>query len=204
MLKDFDAQVYRIIFALGLAFLSQVSSWASQSPFATEGNVMTTTDVTSLGPGPGTYALVLSSPCEAEISVGRLGVLAIRQGFYVYVGSAFGPGGVRGRVARHVIHGRTRHWHVDYLWPTLRVDEIWYSHDPRRREHDWARILRSSRSGSVPLRRFGASDCRCDAHLLFFEQAPSIGAFREQLHTRIRGHHSVRRVRSELRHELVQ
>jgi len=123
---------------------------------------------------------------DAEIRVGRIGVLRIRRGFYVYVGSAFGPGGVRARVERHVRRSPVRHWHVDYLWPALQVAEIWYSHDPKRREHDWARILRRAMGCSVPLRRFGASDCGCEAHLLFFEQRPCFGSFRAQVHSPMR------------------
>ena len=41
---------------------------------------------------PGTYALVLRFSSGLEIVVGRLGVLAVQPGFYVYVGSALGPG----------------------------------------------------------------------------------------------------------------
>jgi len=155
---------------------------------------MAMSGLASVASHPGTYALVCRPSCEAEIPVGRLGVLPVRYGFYVYVGSAFGPGGVRARVARHVNHGLSRHWHVDYLWPVFRIGEIWYSHDPMRREHEWVRILRHAMGCSVPLRRFGASDCRCEAHLAFFEQLPSFGAFRAQVHTTICDHHAVRRV----------
>ena len=125
--------------------------------------------------------------------MGRLGVLAIRPGYYVYVGSAFGPGGVRARVARHVGQGARRHWHVDYLWPLLWVGEIWYCHDPIRREHEWAGILLHAMRSSVPLRLFGASDCRCEAHLAFFEQRPSFGSFLARVHAAIRGHGTVSR-----------
>jgi Uri superfamily endonuclease len=148
----------------------------------------------AIGSRPGTYALVCRASREAEIAVGRLGVLPVRPGFYVYAGSAFGPGGVRARVARHVNRSLNRHWHVDYLWPALRVAEIWYSHDPVRREHEWVRILRHAMGCAVPLPRFGASDCRCEAHLAFFRQSPSFGAFRAHARRTIGGHHAMRRV----------
>src|SRR5512139_785094 len=141
--------------------------------------------VAALAPHPGTYALVCRCSCRDEIAVGRLGFLAMRKGFYVYIGSAFGPGGIRARVARHVSRPVSRHWHIDYLWRSVRVAEVWYSHDPVRREHDWARILRRAEGSSVPLRQFGASDCRCEAHLLFFEQAPSLAWFRAQRAQRV-------------------
>ena len=128
----------------------------------------------------GTYALVFRSAHVFEAPIGRLGVLPIRRGYYVYVGSAFGPGGVYARVARHVSHSPRRHWHVDYLWPALQIVEVWYSHDPVLREHQWARALRAMGS-SIPLLHFGASDCRCESHLTFFRRRPSIQSFRMQL-----------------------
>lgn len=141
----------------------------------------------------GTYVLVCRSSRETEVEVGRLGKLPIRRGYYLYVGSAFGPGGVAARVARHLRHGPKRHWHVDYLWPVLRIVEIWYSHDPRRREHQWAHILRRAIGFSVPLPGFGASDCGCDSHLAYSTARPSFGSFQAHVHRIIPGHHALRR-----------
>ncbi|MFQ5579314.1 MAG: DUF123 domain-containing protein [Nitrospiria bacterium] len=50
---------------------------------------------------PGTYALILQSRSEARGQVGRLGQINLKPGYYIYVGSAFGPGGVQARVSRH-------------------------------------------------------------------------------------------------------
>ena len=155
---------------------------------------MTAADLDPLGPHPGTYALVCESVCGTEVSVGRLGALAVRKGWYIYLGSAFGPGGIRARVARHVSQSSNRHWHIDYLWPALRIGEIWYSHDPMRREHEWVRILRRVTGCSVPLQRFGASDCRCEAHLLFFARVPLLRSFRGHVYSAIPDHHSVERI----------
>ncbi|ELK52825.1 hypothetical protein D320_13259, partial [Haloferax sp. BAB-2207] len=47
----------------------------------------------------GTYALVFDAP-EATVEVGALGEHRFPAGAYVYVGSAFGTGGLR-RVRRH-------------------------------------------------------------------------------------------------------
>jgi Uri superfamily endonuclease len=142
----------------------------------------------------GTYALVLRSSCSAQIPVGRAGVLDVRCGDYVYVGSAFGPGGVRARVARHLAHGGRLHWHIDYLRRTLGVREIWYSHDPIPREHEWARILCQAMGRPASLPRFGASDCGCDSHLAFFARLPSFRAFRAHVQAAILHHHEVKRV----------
>ena len=79
---------------------------------------------------PGTYVLILWSRGVHRIRIGRLGELLTRPGFYVYVGSAFGPGGVRARVARHRRGCSRPHWHIDYLRSRTRLEEVWYSHDP--------------------------------------------------------------------------
>ncbi len=122
---------------------------------------------------PGTYALVLFSPVERVLDVGRLGPVLVPQGFLAYVGSAFGPGGVSARVSHHRRPTARPYWHIDYLRETIRLEEVWYSYDPDRPEHAWARALALQRGATCPVRRFGASDCRCPSHLLHFAARPS-------------------------------
>ena len=65
---------------------------------------------------PGTYALLLASTATRCLyALGGLGSLTLRPGWYVYVGSAFGPGGVCARLAHHRKRAARPHWHVDYL-----------------------------------------------------------------------------------------
>ena len=129
---------------------------------------------------PGTYALVLTASDPRRIEIGRLGRLAVRRGCYVYVGTAFGPGGLRARIGHHLRVARHPHWHIDYLGTAARPAEVWYSGDPVRWEHDWAGIFLGMPGSSVPLRRFGATDCTCDTHLFFFEAAPVFKDFRRR------------------------
>jgi Uri superfamily endonuclease len=49
----------------------------------------------------GTYALLLKLDKQERITVGRLGTFGFPAGYYLYVGSALGPGGLRARLARH-------------------------------------------------------------------------------------------------------
>ena len=51
---------------------------------------------------PGTYALILRASTAQTIQIGRLGDLVMQPGYYIYVGSAFGPGGLAARVGRHL------------------------------------------------------------------------------------------------------
>lgn len=133
---------------------------------------------------PGTYVLVLRAEAEQTIEVGALGTLTVRPGWYVYVGSAFGPGGLRARVRRHVRADGATHWHIDYLRAVTSVDAVWYTHDERRRECDWAAVLRDHKEARIPLERFGASDCGCASHLVVFDEPPSWTGFRQQVRTR--------------------
>ena len=130
---------------------------------------------------PGTYALVLESAASEVVAVGRLGRIDLRRGFYVYAGSALGPGGLRARIGRHLDPGRPLHWHVDYIKVAMRIVEVWYVADPVRREHAWARALGDLQNASIPLPGFGASDCRCAAHLFRFPTAPGLAAFTRAL-----------------------
>jgi Uri superfamily endonuclease len=115
------------------------------------------------------------------VQVGRLGELTPARGYYVYIGSAFGPGGVAARVARHHRVSKTRHWHIDYLRSIMVPAETWYSHDPERHEHEWAGVFLDGWRRSAPIEGFGASDCRCRSHLFFVGDRPELYRFRRTL-----------------------
>ena len=132
---------------------------------------------------PGTYTLIFSVSRKGQISIGKLGTLGLKTGFYIYVGSAFGPGGLKARIAHHCRKAARPHWHIDYLSSFLELNEIWYSYDPVQREHQWAKIFLNARGSSVPLSGFGSSDCRCKSHLFFYDSKPAIKTFRRKIYT---------------------
>lgn len=118
---------------------------------------------------PGTYVLILRLSCSAvDVRVGRLGCFRFLAGWYAYVGSARGPGGLAARLTRHLRSLKTMHWHIDYLRAQAQPVEIWYATGTQRRECAWALALFGLPGASVPVSRFGASDCRCPAHLIYF------------------------------------
>ena len=84
---------------------------------------------------PGTYVLILCVTTEQVTPVGRLGMTPLTPGYLTYIGSAFGPGGVRARVLRHARVGRSRHWHIDYLNTAATITDIWFTHHAEHREH---------------------------------------------------------------------
>ena len=140
---------------------------------------------------PGTYALILSASDADTIAVGKLGPLLIRKGYYLYVGSAFGPGGIRARLGHHLRPATAPHWHIDYLRIALAPAAVWVSNDHRRREHQWAAVLASMAGSAVPLRGFGASDCNCNSHLFFFKTIVRLNTFRQRVRHEIPDHATI-------------
>ena len=103
-----------------------------------------------------------------QLQIGRLGGMQLSKGWYIYVGSAFGPGGLAVRVSRHLQRHKTRHWHIDHLiWATT-VREVWYSQRQRDLEHCWVQATLDQPAAQNLLRGFGASDCQCLSHLVRF------------------------------------
>jgi Uri superfamily endonuclease len=137
---------------------------------------------------PGTYTLVFNSSIEKPINIGKLGTLLLEPGFYLYIGSSFGPGGLKARIRHHRNISSRPHWHLDYLSPTLRLCEIWYTYDQTRREHQWAEIHAQARGASLPLPGFGSSDCRCLSHLFFYKSKPSGSHYRRKIRTKFKDH----------------
>lgn len=113
----------------------------------------------------GTYILVLQMKKGATITIGKLGEFPFRKGTYVYVGSAFGPGGLSARLKHHLAVSLKPHWHLDYLRPFVTVTDIKISLENERLEHVWAEHLSTFPGMTVPIPGFGSSDCRCLSHL---------------------------------------
>lgn len=142
---------------------------------------------------PGAYALLLTIAEPLTLKVGQLGEMRLTPGCCIYAGSALGPGGLRARIAHHARIATCPHWHIDYLRRHAPLTELWYSYDPVRREHHWAALLQAL-GGAAPLPGFGASDCRCPAHLFHFATPPAWPVFSEALQTRHPDHAPLERL----------
>ena len=130
----------------------------------------------------GTYALVFHSSAPFQAVAGKLGLVFLSRGTWVYVGSAFGPGGLRSRLSHHLKPSHRPHWHIDYIKSDLRPVEIWTTTDPVKREHDWATLLSALDGASRPIEGFGATDCKCRSHLIHMTRPP--GFYRFEKHVR--------------------
>jgi Uri superfamily endonuclease len=135
----------------------------------------------NLSPHRGTYALMFRSEATLHADVGRLGAVVLPAGFWIYVGSAFGPGGLRARLAHHLRASPRPHWHLDYIKQGLLPLEAWTTLDPVRREHAWAQALSGMQAASRPVIGFGASDCSCRTHLIHFPRRPVFSTFKYRL-----------------------
>lgn len=128
----------------------------------------------------GSYALLCSLDGERVITVGRLGVCRFPPGYYLYVGSALGGGGLGARIARHLRREKRLFWHIDYFLAEAAVLEVWEAESRKRAECDWAATALEF-AGQIVVSRFGASDCRCPAHLIYWAEAADWAALAARL-----------------------
>jgi len=131
---------------------------------------------------PGIYALLITLDRSRNICIGRRGRFRFPAGFYLYVGSALGPGGLGGRLGRHLRAEKRLHWHIDYLLHATgaHITQMWATEGTARRECDWAHAALQLPGARIVIPHFGSSDCRCAAHLLGFAdlaKPPSLDAF---------------------------
>ncbi|GEM_PF-1031858 len=125
-------------------------------------------DVTSLATRPHSYVFVLFNQMKRVKTVGRLGRLEFRPGFYLYVGSA--RKNVLKRVKRHMRATKRIHWHIDYLTTgsgRMKPVDAYIFHGEF--ECEIAQFL--SRMLAT-IRGFGSSDCRCKGHLFYAGRMP--------------------------------
>jgi Uri superfamily endonuclease len=135
---------------------------------------------------PGAYALFLTLAQVQEVIVGRLGTFVFIPGWYVYLGSALGPGGLRARLGRHLRGVGKPHWHIDTLRPFAKVSGYcWAILNPKsaeipdlpRLECSWSHALADLPAARIPAPGFGSSDCPsgCPAHLIAFPVGYPVG-----------------------------
>jgi sugar fermentation stimulation protein A len=121
---------------------------------------------------PGTYLLLLRLAAPTELQVGRLGRLELPPGWYVYIGSALG--GLGPRLRRHARRGKVLHWHVDALREAAELVAVAFRVGRERLECAAAARVAALAGARAPAPRFGASDCRCATHLVYFESEPDL------------------------------
>jgi len=109
---------------------------------------------------PGAY--LLSIDLAKPIRVVRATAAILKPGRYLYAGSAYGPGGLRARIFRHMRRAKSCRWHIDQI---TRVADVSGARIlPHGNECD---LVEQYPEMPVPTPHFGSSDCRhCRSHLL--------------------------------------
>ncbi len=122
----------------------------------------------------GSYLLILHLQHHlAHIPIGHLGVFNFTAGYYLYIGSAFGAGGLPARLQHHQRHTKKRpHWHIDYIRPYMHILESWSVSGTPPLERLWCTILTTTQAFHIPIPGFGASDSPCRAHLFYTATHP--------------------------------
>ncbi len=109
-----------------------------------------------------TYVLVMELSHDAEIMVGKQGIIPFKKGSYIYVGSA--PS--EKRLERHLRKNKKLFWHIDYFLEKARITNIYIA---KGKECDVAQKI------DLPfIKGFGCSDCTCVSHLFYGDLPESI------------------------------
>ena len=105
--------------------------------------------------------LILDTP----VTIDRPTNQTLQQGLYLYAGSAKGPGGLKARIARHLRPDKKIRWHIDQLTVHAKHMHAWGWQQGQ--ECDLIALLLQTGTVSIPVPRFGSSDCTsCPSHLV--------------------------------------
>jgi Uri superfamily endonuclease len=124
----------------------------------------------------GIYTLLLLVSEEVKLTVGKLGKQNFPRGYYTYTGSALGKGAtsLKHRIARHLRKQKRKYWHIDYLLAdeNVSVEAVIAAETNKKMECNINQHIKGIEGAEVPVKGFGASDCRkkCGSHLLYFPQ----------------------------------
>ena len=98
-------------------------------------------------------------------------ILSLQKGFYIYVGSAFGAGGLSSRIHRHLRKDKKQHWHIDQI--TCAENCTVYGVATFLNEKSECIISGKLKKmkGLTPVVGFGNSDCKnsCQSHFYKIE-----------------------------------
>jgi Uri superfamily endonuclease len=116
----------------------------------------------------GIYALIMKLEEDRKITVGKLGPINFRKGFYVYIGSALNS--LEGRINRHLRKDKKIRWHIDYLLNEAQIVEILIFETTKKLECNIAKKLQKNLES---IKNFGCSDCSCKSHLFYSKENPA-------------------------------
>ncbi|MHA2358418.1 MAG: GIY-YIG nuclease family protein [Candidatus Heimdallarchaeaceae archaeon] len=92
--------------------------------------------------------------------------IELSRGFYIYVGSAFGSGGLSSRIHRHLRRRKKNHWHIDQVT----MNEYCNFHGVAAFLNEKSECIISNYlhnlESIIPVQGFGSTDCKnsCKSH----------------------------------------
>jgi Uri superfamily endonuclease len=116
----------------------------------------------------GTYMLYLEITEPSNVKVKGKEIL-LDNGFYIYVGSAFGGGGLSSRIHRHLRREKKSHWHIDQITSK----DICQFHGVAAFPNEKSECSISNSLSKInklrPIKDFGNSDCtnKCISHFFY-------------------------------------
>lgn len=126
---------------------------------------------------PGVYAILLALGEGQSIRIAKKGISTFPAGYYLYLGSAQGPGGLKSRLNRHCRLDKMHRWHIDYFRQAAVLKEVWAFKTTEQIECRWALAAKDLPGAFIPVPGFGASDCRCPSHLFYYPDRPDPDLF---------------------------
>jgi sugar fermentation stimulation protein A len=116
----------------------------------------------------GSYLVILGLKRNRTLSVGRLGEVVFRRGFYIYVGSAMAN--LSQRIERHRRLRKAHHWHIDELRAVADFHSVLAIRSSERLECEISKSLSMISEWDIP--GFGSTDCSCRTHLFGVSSDP--------------------------------
>ena len=99
-----------------------------------------------------------------KVTIGKLGEIEFKDGYYAYIGSAMN--GLEARIERHLRKNKKMRWHIDYFLEYAKIEKIFYREGSKKEE---CLIAKKFASVFENIPKFGASDCKCKSHLFYSE-----------------------------------
>jgi len=119
----------------------------------------------------GTYVILLECPENCKLSIGSLGEVSFKKGYYAYVGSAMNN--LEKRLKRHLSKDKKVFWHIDYLTTSENfiIRKVFIKISNRKEEDKVAEILEKEFSY---ISKFGSSDSKNKSHLFIIKKVDDL------------------------------
>lgn len=116
-------------------------------------------------PDSGVYLLKIKVAKKSKITIGALGEKIFPVGYYFYSGTA--QRNFKSRLKRHYSDDKKLYWHIDYLLQNAELENNYVFEFTKQGECFLTATLKSAGAKNI-VKSFGASDCKCNSHLLYF------------------------------------